>query len=125
MRSPAIESLRAVAALAVLEGHVFGAARGYGASVDVTVVDRVLLGGGFGVYLFFVLTGYLLYRPFAQRDFGDRRSLRMGRYAANRAIRILPLYYVVLLVYLLAAGEAGSGTLWLHYGLFLENFHPT
>ncbi len=123
-RSPTIEALRAVAALAVLEGHVFGAARGYGVGAYVTVFDRVLLGGGFGVYLFFALTGYLLYRPFVEHDFGDRRPLRMARYAANRAFRILPLYYVVLAAYLLVDGSAGSGTSWLRYGLFLENFAP-
>ena len=123
-RSPAIESLRAVAALAVLEGHVFGATRGYGPGAYASFFDRALLGGGFGVYLFFALTGYLLCRPFARRDLAGGRPLRLGRYAANRAVRILPLYYVVLIVYLVAFGHAGSPGMWWRYGLFVENLFP-
>lgn len=124
VRSSAIESLRALAALAVLEGHVFGQSHDYGANVYATFVNRLLLGGGFGVYLFFALTGYLLYRPFARRDFSSGRSLRYGRYAANRAFRILPLYYVVLVVYLLVFDHGGAPITWWRSVLFLENFFP-
>jgi peptidoglycan/LPS O-acetylase OafA/YrhL len=123
-RSSAIESLRALAALAVLEGHVFGTSRSYGAGAYATFFDRTLLGGGLGVYLFFALTGYLLYRPFARRDFGDGRPLRLGRYAANRALRILPLYYVVLVVYLVWIDHGGSPTTWWRSVLLLENLYP-
>jgi len=123
-RSSAIESLRALAALAVLEGHVFGVSRGYGAGAYATFLDRTLLGGGFGVYLFFALTGYLLYRPFARRDLGDGRNLSLARYAANRALRILPLYYVVLIVYILWIDHGGTATTWWRSVLFLENFYP-
>ena len=76
------------------------------------------------MYLFFALTGYLLYRPFARRDFASGRSLRYGRYAANRAFRILPLYYVVLVVYLLVFDHGGASTTWWRSALFLENFFP-
>jgi peptidoglycan/LPS O-acetylase OafA/YrhL len=123
-RSSAIESLRALAALAVLEGHVFGTSQAYGAGAYATFFDRARLGGGFGVYLFLALTGYLLYRPFAQRDLGDGRALRLGRYGANRAFRILPLYYVVLVVYLLWIDHGGSATTWLRSLFFLENYFP-
>ncbi len=54
-RSAAIESLRALAALGVLEGHVFGAAVGYGAAAYATVTARMLLGGGMGVFPFFAV----------------------------------------------------------------------
>lgn len=124
VRSSAVESLRALAALAVLEGHVFGQVHDYGSGAYASVVDRGLLGGGFGVYLFFALTGYLLYRPFARRDFGAGRSLSYGRYAANRAFRILPLYYVVLVTYLLVFDHSGGATTWWRSVLFLENFFP-
>lgn len=125
VRSSAVESLRALAALAVLEGHVFGQSRGYGAGAYATVLDRGLLGGGFGVYLFFALTGYLLYRPFARRDLAGGPVLRYGRYAANRAVRILPLYYTVLVVYILAFDHGGTATTWWRSVLFLENFFPS
>ena len=123
-RSAAVESLRALAALAVLEGHVFGVSRGYGSGAYATYLDRLLLGGGFGVYLFFALTGYLLYRPFARRDLASGSSVRLGRYAANRALRILPLYYFVLVVYILAIDHGASVTTWWRSLLLLENFFP-
>ena len=123
-RQTAVESLRALAALAVLEGHVYGVSRGYGLSAYATYLDRLLLGGGFGVYLFFALTGYLLYRPFARRDLASGSGVRLGRYAANRALRILPLYYFVLVVYILAIDHGGSATTWWRSLLLLENFFP-
>lgn len=123
-RSAPVESLRALAALAVLEAHVWGVSRGYGSGAYATFFDRLLLGGGFGVYLFFALTGYLLYRPFARRDLASGSTVRLGRYAANRALRILPLYYFVLVVYLLTIDHGGSFTTWWRSLLMLENFFP-
>lgn len=123
-RSSAVESMRALAALAVLEGHVFGTTRQYGGGAYATFLDRTLLGGGFGVFLFFALTGYLLYRPFARRDFGAGDPVALKRYSANRVFRILPLYYTVLVVYLLAFDHGGSFTTWWRSLLFLENFYP-
>ena len=51
----------------------------------------------FGVTLFFVLSGFLLYRPFAEAllDRKPRPSIR--GYLRNRALRILPAYWVILL----------------------------
>ena len=123
-RLAAVESLRALAALAVLEAHVFGVSRHYGTGAYGTYFDRLLLAGGFGVFLFFTLTGYLLYRPFARRDFASGPDVRLGQYTANRALRILPLYYVVLVVYLLAIDHGGSATTWWRSLLFLESFFP-
>jgi peptidoglycan/LPS O-acetylase OafA/YrhL len=123
-RQATVESLRALAALAVLEAHVFGVSRHYGAGAYATYFDRLLLAGGFGVYLFFALTGYLLYRPFARRDFASGSDVRLGQYATNRALRILPLYYFVLVVYLLTIDHGGSATTWWRSLLLLENFFP-
>lgn len=123
LRSARIESLRAVAALAVLLGHTFGHAHDYRpAETLATFQDRVLLGGGFGVFLFFALSGYLLYWPFARRDFGDGDAIDLRRYATNRAVRILPLYYVVVVVVLLVQERGGSLDQWWKFLLFAENF---
>src|SRR4051812_2993963 len=67
LRSARIESLRAIAALGVLLGHQFVVSNGL--RFD-TYWDRVAMGGGFGVDLFFALTGYLLFWPFARQWFG-------------------------------------------------------
>ena len=120
-RSARIESLRALAALGVLVGHAYGWAHGYGADIYGTFHGRVLLSGGFGVFLFFALSGYLLFLPFARHTFGSGAPLDLRRYAANRALRVLPLYYVVIAVYLVVNSEGLRGE-WWRFALFLENF---
>ena len=118
LRSSRVESLRAVAALAVMEGHIFGGSTGYGAGAYATWWDRTRLGGGFGVYLFFTLSGYLLYLPFARRSFGPGRPVDLARYARNRVLRILPLYYAVAITYLLVFH--GRPRDWAAYLTFTE-----
>ncbi|HEV3234600.1 MAG TPA: acyltransferase [Candidatus Dormibacteraeota bacterium] len=97
-RSVRLESMRALAASAVMVGHTFGQSIGYGAPALATYPRRVVYGGGFGVFIFFCLSGYLLYRPFAVRDVGDGATVNLARYARNRVLRILPLYYAVVIV---------------------------
>jgi peptidoglycan/LPS O-acetylase OafA/YrhL len=121
VRSARIESLRAIAALGVLAGHAYLVTEG----VNPTGFGaRLLYGGGLGVYLFFALTGYLLYWPFARRTFGDGRPISIAGYARNRALRILPLYYVVLIVLLLVNEGGGSFTEWWRFATFTQSFFP-
>jgi peptidoglycan/LPS O-acetylase OafA/YrhL len=125
-RSSRVESLRALAALAVLLGHVAGIAYGLAVALPgqsgVGAFQKLLYGGGFGVLFFFALTGYLLFWPFAKAYFGGGDSIDLGRYAANRALRILPLYYAVVVVVLLfQSDDAGLG-IWLRFVTFTENF---
>ena len=123
VRSARIESLRAVAALAVFAGHVFGQANAYDPARTLdTFADRALLGGGFGVYLFFALSGYLLFWPYAKRDYARGEPVDYGRYARNRALRILPLYFVVVVVVLLVGEGGGTVKQWLTWLSFSENF---
>ncbi|HET9050866.1 MAG TPA: acyltransferase [Candidatus Dormibacteraeota bacterium] len=121
-RSASIESLRALAALGVLAGHVVGQGVGYGAAALQTYPRRVVFGGGFGVFLFFALSGYLLYRPFAVRDLGGGAAVDLRRYAANRALRILPLYGVVLVTWMIVSGDARDGADWLRFATFSESW---
>jgi peptidoglycan/LPS O-acetylase OafA/YrhL len=126
LRSTRIESLRAVAALLVLNGHVFGSAHGYRLrEVYGTLRARAVLGGGFGVFLFFALSGYLLYAPFASRDFAKGSSIDLGRYARNRIVRILPLYYVVVAVVLLVQVRFGTFEQWWRFLFFAQSFSST
>ena len=52
----------------------------------------------FGVTIFFSLSGFLLYRPFAASVLDGRPLPRVRSYLWNRALRILPAYWVVLLL---------------------------
>jgi peptidoglycan/LPS O-acetylase OafA/YrhL len=122
LRSARVESLRALAALGVLVGHIYGSAHGYGPVIYSTYWHRLLLSGGFGVYLFFVLSGYLLYWPFAREAFGAHGTVDLRRYALNRALRILPLYYGVLIILLVIQNHGGTLQLWWTHALFAESF---
>jgi peptidoglycan/LPS O-acetylase OafA/YrhL len=52
----------------------------------------------YGVVLFFTLSGFLLYWPFAAAILRQADAPDSRRYFRNRALRILPAYWVILLV---------------------------
>jgi peptidoglycan/LPS O-acetylase OafA/YrhL len=84
---------------------------------------RLVESGGFGVYVFFCLSGYLLFRPFVRQAWGDGGQVSLRRYAVNRALRILPLYYVVFLVYVFIRQGGGTFGTWWRFLLVLPNYH--
>ena len=122
LRSVRIESVRAVAALAVLFGHTWAASQTFGPRIWDSYPHRVLLGGGLGVYLFFVLSGYLLFWPFARAHVAGGAPVALGRYARNRALRILPLYFTVVAVLYVLEPAGARGSDWWRFALFIENF---
>lgn len=125
VRSARLESLRALAALGVLIGHIFGQSRQYasGATLD-SFWHRTLFGGGFGVFLFFTLTGYLLFWPFARRYFGPGRPVDLHRYAINRVLRIVPLYVAAVVVLMVLREHGGTASQWWRFLTLSENFSP-
>jgi peptidoglycan/LPS O-acetylase OafA/YrhL len=122
VRLARIESVRALAALAVLIGHVW-----LFSNLDQTtrLIDtyphRVLYSGGFGVFVFFGLSGYLLFWPFVRRHFGDGTPMDLGRYARNRALRILPLYWFAVVFLLLVQNHGGTFELFWRHMLFVQS----
>ena len=120
-RSTRIESLRALAALGVLVFHVLILSDARGTN---DLVRHLAFGGTFGVFLFFALTGYLLFTPFA-RAAAAGTALDLRRYARNRALRILPLYYVVLVVLLLVQEGGGSFDQWWRFATSPSRSSPT
>jgi peptidoglycan/LPS O-acetylase OafA/YrhL len=127
-RSARVESLRALAALAVLWSHVLGFTLALHPALptaaDLSVPERALYGGGFGVFFFFALSGYLLFWPFAKRDYGGGDTIDLGRYAINRALRILPLYYAVVIVVLIFNEQGSLLGVWARFATLTENFFP-
>jgi peptidoglycan/LPS O-acetylase OafA/YrhL len=113
---PEIDGLRAVAAMNVLVCHAM-----LGSAWAPRLV-RPLLDGGMGVSLFFVLSGFLLFLPFLRaRERGERVPL--GPYALRRMLRILPAYYVNLVILLLfqwpegLTTRSGLATIFAHFTL--------
>lgn len=127
-RSSRVESLRALAALGVVWGHVAAASLALNpalpSAADLGLVERIAYGGGYGVFFFFALTGYLLFWPFAKRYFGSGDRLDMRRYAVNRALRILPLYYAVVVVVLLLQEHSPGIGVWARFLTFTETLSP-
>jgi peptidoglycan/LPS O-acetylase OafA/YrhL len=99
-RFPLFDSLRAIAALSVLCYHAaffqFIASdsplRPYTAHLDV------------GVTIFFLISGFLLYRPFVRARLRGVESPHVGAYAWRRFLRIAPAYWVALTVVALWLG---------------------
>src|SRR5256885_16282697 len=85
VRSAGVESLRALAALAVLSGHAMESGYRH-RPVVFQGWHRLFESGGFGVYVFFCLSGYLLFRPFVRQAWGDGGEVSLRRYAVNRAL---------------------------------------
>jgi peptidoglycan/LPS O-acetylase OafA/YrhL len=59
--------------------------------------DYVLNEGRLGLVLFFVLSGYLLYRPWVSAALSGGASPRRGAYLIRRMARIVPAYYLALI----------------------------
>lgn len=118
-----VESVRALAALGVVIGHLWATSQGYDAAAVIgSLPRRMVFGLTFGVWVFFGLTGYLLFGPFVRRQFGAGGPIDLRRYARNRALRILPLYYAAVVLLLLVRVPDPSPDLWWRHLLLLQNF---
>ena len=116
-RFPLMDSLRAVAALGVLVAHV---------TIFTQNAQRwswgVIPGNlDVGVSVFFVLSGFLLYRPFFSAEMGAAPPVRDRDYARRRILRIVPAYWLALTVLAVYPGVPGvfTGDWWRYYG-FLQ-----
>lgn len=97
---PECESLRGIAILLVFCFHYLGSLHGYEPFENMPAVVALLFGGDAGVTLFFVLSGFLLSRPFLQGA-----PLHLGTYFLRRALRILPMFYLLVLLAALWSGQ--------------------
>jgi peptidoglycan/LPS O-acetylase OafA/YrhL len=94
-RLTGIEGLRALAATSVLAGHAIIHAPN---RPDLGAFDRwVVPSLTDGLVLFFTLSGFLLFRPFASAVLRGAPFPSPVAFLRNRALRILPAYWAVLL----------------------------
>jgi peptidoglycan/LPS O-acetylase OafA/YrhL len=97
-RLAGVEGLRAAAAFSIVLFHVWLDASPDRDTVDIGYVTRFLPDLAFGVTLFFTLSGFLLYRPFAAALMRAEPRPDIRAYLRNRALRILPAYWFILVV---------------------------
>jgi peptidoglycan/LPS O-acetylase OafA/YrhL len=81
---PLFDSLRAIAALSILVYHLTGY---FGVSPTVQAYTGHL---DMGVTVFFVISGFLLYRPFVRARLRGQSDVATGGYAWRRVLRIAP-----------------------------------
>jgi peptidoglycan/LPS O-acetylase OafA/YrhL len=89
-----LDGVRAIAALSVLCFHVwlYRTERPHGRRSEL--LDQVFFHASGGLICFFVLSGYLLYGPFARAALTRGPAVAIGPYARRRAARIVPAYWV-------------------------------
>jgi peptidoglycan/LPS O-acetylase OafA/YrhL len=119
-RFPLFDSLRGLAALAIVLTHV-GLASGANTNAFYGAMTARL---DVGVTMFFVLSGFLLYRPFVAARFEDRPAPRVRDYARRRILRIVPAYWLALTVLAIWPGLAFTGPRWTYYG-FVQSYDLT
>jgi peptidoglycan/LPS O-acetylase OafA/YrhL len=97
-RLAGIEGMRAIAASSIVVFHVWLYGSPGGRTAELGFFTRFMPDLAFGVTLFFTLSGFLLYRPFVAALLRGKARPRFGRYLRNRALRIVPAYWAILLV---------------------------
>src|ERR1700730_13419559 len=107
---PAVEGMRACAAIGVVITHV-AFDTGHSSGIDGRLFGRFDL----AVAVFFGLSGFLLWRGHAAAARGLRHIPPTGHYLRSRVIRIMPAYLVavVVILTLLPDAETSSATVWL------------
>ena len=120
---PTLNAVRGIGALMVLTTH---------AAFNTGQILRGWPGGvlarlDFGVPLFFVLSGFLLSRPFFLAIGRGERHPSHRHYLWKRALRILPLYWVVVCVALLfdPANEGLGWEVWVRQLTLTQLYFPT
>lgn len=130
-RAQALDLIRAFAALAVLTYHVwlYGLpnpnAPKRGGWLDYTLFELRI-----GLVVFFVMSGYLLYRPLLKDWRAAPREVNLRAYYWRRIVRIVPAYYLAIAgsVLLLWGLDGTPGVrlppasdLWM-FAFFLQNY---
>jgi peptidoglycan/LPS O-acetylase OafA/YrhL len=121
-RFEALEAVRALAACAVLVTHV--------AFQTGTTLDGPFAGTlarmDVGVALFFALSGFLLFLPYARRRLAGGEPPSARAYFWRRGLRILPAYWLAVVVCFVVLPSNADVTAadWLRHVLLLQVYEP-
>ncbi len=111
-RFPLFDGLRAVAVMSVLVGHAAGVTA-FNAENRLGILTARL---DVGVTIFFLLSGFLLYRPFVSARERGTPPVRWRDFYRRRLLRIVPAYWVALTLLSIWPGLPGFGEhTWRYY----------
>jgi peptidoglycan/LPS O-acetylase OafA/YrhL len=103
-RFPLFDSLRGIAALCVFSEHLPYAIR----MGPDNPFKPYLLQLNAGVSIFFLASGFLIYRPFARARLRGAAAPALIPYAIRRVLRVVPPYWLALPFVALLVGPAGE-----------------
>jgi peptidoglycan/LPS O-acetylase OafA/YrhL len=113
------ELLRAVAAAMVVVHHADSLA----GAANTGRLHALASVGDAGVGVFFVLSGFLIYRPFVDAHASGRAPQHPLPFWWRRLLRIVPAYWLVL-TFFWALGSFSLGADWWRFYLFLQIYAP-
>ncbi|EHU3929947.1 acyltransferase [Salmonella enterica] len=108
-----LQALRGVAALLVVLFHYRGFLND-GAKESPTIWDKLFSHGIIGVDIFFIISGFIMVYTTCHYM---REKASLVRFLLNRAIRIIPLYYICLVIAFLLEGAMST----FHYPDKVQN----
>jgi peptidoglycan/LPS O-acetylase OafA/YrhL len=121
-RFPCFDGLRAIAALSVFTFHFLGIHRSTWLRGNLLLfVSRL---GSQGVGIFFVISGFLLYRPYVDAARRGVPGPSLGPFWLRRFVRIFPAYWIALTAWVYLFGFftiRGFANFVTYYGL-LQNY---
>jgi peptidoglycan/LPS O-acetylase OafA/YrhL len=114
-----IDSLRGLAILAVLVLH---SASLFQTNVQIKAIQNIIGSGEMGVQLFYIVSAFTLFLSLKNRFSRENNPIR--NFFLRRFFRIAPLYYIMIIYYLVEANfRISPGTLISHI-TFLHGLHP-
>ena len=118
-RFPLFDSMRAIAFLSVFVAHASFFA---GLAVPGHLLRPYVSRLDVGVRIFFLISAFLLYRPFAAARMRGESPPLVGAYGWRRFLRVAPPYWLALTVIGIWLGSSGVYT-WTHFPLYSMLWH--
>jgi len=98
-----IDSMRGIAALTVLAIHAAGVSGLLDRSTH-SVLQPFVARLDVGVTIFFLISGFLLYKPFVKANITATKQPKLSAYLWRRFLRIAPAYWVALTIFTVWVG---------------------
>lgn len=105
---PEIDGLRFIAIASVVLHHLNGFllkkdTSSYNVEYNFDIINKILSVGHLGVPLFFVISGFILARPFANMYINNGSKINIKKYFIRRVTRLEPPYILIMTILLFGA----------------------